>query len=101
MKKKVTIVDIANELGISPSAVSKAFSDHPRISTVTKKAVASVALKLGYRPNSLATGLRKGKSGLIGVLVPGIHYGFFSSVIEGIEETLSDLGYNVLIAQSK
>jgi LacI family transcriptional regulator len=71
MKRKTTIVDIANKLGITPSAVSKALSNHPRISVETKNAVMKSAVELGYKPNYLAAGLRKGKSGLIGVLVPG------------------------------
>lgn len=101
MKRKVTIVDIANRLGITPSAVSKAFSDHPRISGATKKNVQAAALELGYQRNTLATGLRNGKSGLIGVLVPGIHYSFFAAAIKGAEEILSDQGYGVIIAQSR
>ncbi|WP_185154252.1 LacI family DNA-binding transcriptional regulator [Fulvivirga sp. M361] len=101
MRKKTTIVDIANHLGITPSAVSKAFSGHPRISDKTKKAVLATAEKLGYQPNYLATGLRKGRSGLIGVLVPGIHLSFFGTVIKAIEETLGEGGYNVIIAQSQ
>lgn len=100
-RKKTTIVDIANHLGITPSAVSKAFSDHPRISAKTKKAVLEAAEELGYQRNSLATGLRKGRSGLIGVLVPGIHLSFFATIIKAIEETLSEGGYNVIIAQSQ
>ena len=101
MKRKVTIVDIAKVLKVTPSTVSKAFSGHPRISLETKRAVENTARQLGYSPNALAKGLRNGKSGLIGVLVPGIHYSFFSTAIKGIEDTLSNLGYNVLIAQSK
>lgn len=101
MKRRTTIVDIATELGITPSAVSKAFSGHPRISFETKKAVKEVAYRLGYKANSLATGLRKGKSGLIGILVPGIQYSFFAAAIEGAEEILSQHGFNVIITQSK
>lgn len=101
MKKKTTIVDIANRLGITPSAVSKALSGHPRISNETKNAVREAVVALDYHPNYMATGLRKGKSGLIGVLVPGIHYSFFATAIKGVEEALSKHGYNVIIAQSK
>jgi LacI family transcriptional regulator len=101
MRKRSTIVDIAAELGITPSAVSKAFNNHPRISAETKKAVMDVAKNLGYKPNSLAMGLRKGRSGLVGMLVPGIHYSFFANAIKGAEEALSLHGYNVIIAQSK
>jgi LacI family transcriptional regulator len=101
MKRKATIVDIAARLGITPSAVSKAFSNHPRISDKTKARVIKAATVLGYVPNSLATGLRKGKSGLIGVVVPGIHYSFFSTAIKGIEEQMTANGYNVVIVQSR
>ena len=101
MKKKTTILDIASKLGITPSAVSKAFNNHPRISSETKKAVIEMGESLGYKPNYMATGLRKGKSGLVGMLVPGIHYSFFATAIKGAEEILSQHGYNVLIAQSK
>ena len=100
-KKKPTIIDIANELGISPSAVSKAFSNHPRISTQTKKDVERIAKKLGYQRNTIATGLRKGKSGLIGVMVPWVNINFFSTVIKGVEDVLGEAGYHVLIGQSK
>ncbi len=101
VKRKSTIVDIAAKVGVTPSAVSKAFSDHPRISIETKRRVFEAAEELGYKPNALATGLRKGKSGLVGVVVPGVHYSFFSSAIKGIEEMLTDHGYNVIIVQTR
>ena len=101
MKRNATIVDIATHLGITPSAVSKAFSNHPRISAATKARVIKAATQLGYVPNGLATGLRKGRSGLIGVVVPGIHYSFFSTAIKGIEEQVTANGYNVIIVQSR
>lgn len=99
-KKKSTIKDIANVLGITPSAVSKALNDHPRISDKTKVAVKQVAENLNYQPNHLASALRKGKSNLVGVIVPRTNSNFFSSVIENIEEVLNNKGYNIIIAQS-
>ena len=94
-------MDIANHMGISPSAVSKAMSDHPRMSEKTKKKVAKVAEQLGYQRNNMAMGLRKGKSGLIGVIVPYIHVNFFSTAIKGIEDVLGQAGYSIVIGQSK
>jgi len=99
-KKKTTIKDIANVLGITPSAVSKALNDHPRISDKTKAAVTQIARNLNYQPNHLASALRKGKSNLVGVIIPKANSNFFSSVIEKIEDLLNDKGYNVIIAQS-
>ncbi len=99
-KKKSTIKDIANVLGITPSAVSKALNDHPRISAKTKAAVTQVAKNLNYQPNHLASALRKGKSNLVGVIIPRANSNFFSSVIENLEDVLNKEGYNVIIAQS-
>lgn len=99
-KKKSTIKDIANVLGITPSAVSKALNDHPRISQQTKDAVLQVAENLNYQPNHLASALRKGKSNLVGVIIPRANSHFFSSIIENIEDILNERGYNVIITQS-
>ncbi|APY10258.1 LacI family transcriptional regulator [Seonamhaeicola sp. S2-3] len=99
-KKKATIKDIANVLNISPAAVSKALHDDSRISEKTKKAVKQVAKNLNYQPNHLASALRKGKSNLVGVIVPRTNSNFFSSVIQSIEEVLNKEGYNIIITQS-
>ncbi|WP_111708313.1 LacI family DNA-binding transcriptional regulator [Lutibacter citreus] len=99
-KKKSTIKDIANVLGLTPSAVSKALNDHPRISEKTKVAVKQVAENLNYQPNYLASALRKGKSNLVGVIIPKSNSSFFSSVLENIEEVLNKEGYNIIITQS-
>jgi LacI family transcriptional regulator len=98
--KKTTIKDIANVLGLTPSAVSKALNDHPRISKKTKIAVKQIAENLNYQPNHLASALRKGKSNLVGVIIPRSNSHFFSSVLENIEEILNKEGYNIIITQS-
>ncbi len=99
-KKKTTIKDIANVLNISAAAVSKALHNDSRISDKTKKAVKQVAKNLNYQPNHLASALRKGKSNLVGVIVPRTNSNFFSSVIQNIEEVLNKEGYNIIITQS-
>ena len=99
-KKKTTLQDIADALDITPSAVSKALHDHPRISEKTKRAVLAMAKKLSYHPNTLASALRSGQSFLLGVIVPDIDFGFFSSVVRGIEEVSRKAGYHVIISQS-
>lgn len=97
---KTTIHDIARELGVSASTVSRALNDHPNISSETKKKVNKLAEKLDYQPNNIAAALRKGKSKIVGIIVPEINRNFFSSVIKGIEEMLNREGYNVIICQS-
>lgn len=99
-KKKTTIKDIANVLNISAAAVSKALHNDSRISEKTKKAVRQVAKNLNYQPNHLASALRRGKSNLVGVIVPKTNSNFFSSVIHNIEEVLNKEGYNIIITQS-
>jgi len=100
MKTKVTINDIAKELGIAPATVSRALSDHPEISASTKKKVKTIAERLDYRPNKMASSLRSGKTKLIGVLIPTAEHLFFGSVIHGISNLASKHGYDVLIYQS-
>lgn len=100
MKKKTTIYDIAKELNITVSTVSRALNDFSSISDATKKAVADMAKKLNYSPNKLASSLKSGKTNTIGVIVPSTQVHFFASVIHSIEHVLKNNGYNVLLYQS-
>ena len=97
---QITIKDIARELKISPSTVSRALKDHPDISQQTKKQVKELAEKLNYQPNTLAMGLRQKKSNTIGVIIPEIVHFFFSTVISGIEDVAYSKGYSVIFSQS-
>ena len=97
---QVTIKDIARELGVSPSTVSRAMKDHPDISPATKKQVNELVEKLKYRPNAVALSLRSRKTNTIALVVPEIVHHFFSSVISGIEEVAQEDGYHVMIFQS-
>lgn len=99
-KKRASITDLAQQLNISVSTVSRALSGHTAISEATVKRVTTLAKELGYQPNSLAAGLRKGRSNMLGVVVPHIDGNFFSQVVKGIEAAASKAGYHVLICQS-
>ena len=99
--KKTTILDIARELDISFSTVSRALNDHKAISEPTKKAVKEMAERMGYQPNKIASSLRSGKSKTIGVLVPRLDVTFFSSVVHGIEAVMNENGYSILLYQSQ
>jgi DNA-binding LacI/PurR family transcriptional regulator len=99
-KGQVTIKDIANELGISPSTVSKALKGHRDISNATKLSVKALADKWNYKPDQVALSLKSGSSKIIGVIVPEIVHYFFSTVISGIEDLAFDSGYHVMFCQS-
>ena len=98
--KQITLADLAKELKISSATVSRALKDHPDISIKTRNKVKELAQKLNYRPNSIAQGLRKQESKILGVIIPEIVHHFFSSVISGIMETANKAGYRVMICQS-
>jgi LacI family transcriptional regulator len=98
--KDVTIYDLAERLKLATSTISRALKDHPTISKKTIKKVKDMADIMGYRPNTLAAGLRGNKTKTIGVLISRINRPFISSLISGIEETAQKAGYNVIITQS-
>ena len=97
---KITIHDIAREINVTASTVSRALNGHSAISDSTKEAVHQIAKKLHYHPNRIASSLRLGKSKIIGVIIPSAEINFFGSVVHGIEKVASENDYNVLIYQS-
>ncbi|MFC2136725.1 LacI family DNA-binding transcriptional regulator [Bacteroidota bacterium] len=101
VKKNITIHDIAKELNITASTVSRALNDHPLISENTKERVREVVKKLNYQPNTVAANLRKGKANTIGLMIPRINRIFFANIISGIESVLNQEGYNIIITQSE
>jgi LacI family transcriptional regulator len=96
----VSMADLAKELGVSMTTVSRALSDHYSIGPATKQKVLKLAKKLNYQPNQMAAALRKGKSKLIGVIVPYIEGRFVPSVVHGIETAARKAGFSVIICQS-
>jgi LacI family transcriptional regulator len=96
----VTIKDIAKELGISASAVSKALKDSYEISEKTKKLVLECAKKHNYQPNPMARSLKQGNSKALGIIIPTIDNNFFSQVINGIESVAYSKGYNIIMTQT-
>lgn len=98
--RAITIKDIAQELNIAPSTVSRALKDHKNISEETKRKVKDLAEKWDYQPNIMATGLKSNRSNVIGVVIPEIIHYFFSTVLSGIEDTAHNAGYRVIFTQS-
>lgn len=100
MSKRVTIQDLAKELGTTPSTVSRALRGHEGISKPMKKKVLALAKKRNYQVNRAASNLRVGESKTIGVIVPHINRDFFSNVIAGIEAIAFKAGYSIIICQT-
>lgn len=98
--KRTTIYDIAKKLNLNASSVSRALSNQSNVSEATMSLILQTAKELNYKPNSMASNLRKGENKTIGVVVPLINQNFFSNVIAGIEEVTYQNGYNLVICQS-
>lgn len=100
MKKKITLKQIAKELDVSVSTVSKALSGSKEISEDTTQKIQAFAKLYNYRPNNIALSLKNRKTKTIGVLIPEIVHHFFSTVIRGVERVANRRGYNVIVGLS-
>jgi LacI family transcriptional regulator, repressor for deo operon, udp, cdd, tsx, nupC, and nupG len=100
MEKLPTIKEIAKQLKVSVSTVSRALSDHPRIGLGTKLKVQQLAKEMGYEPNAQAIFFKQKKTYVIGVVIPFIREEFFSQAISGIETAAMEHQYTILFGQS-
>ena len=101
MKPKITLKDIARELEVSISTVSKALKNSEEISRDTKEKVQAFAKLYNYKPNNIAISLKNKRTKNIGVVVPAIVHHFFTTVIRGIEKYANAKGYNVIVCLSE
>ncbi|HMA63478.1 MAG TPA: LacI family DNA-binding transcriptional regulator [bacterium] len=95
-----TVKDIARELGLHHSTVSRALRDYPDISEATKEKVKKAARRMNYSPNIVAQSLKTKKTKLVGIIVPEIIHDFFSKAISGIENVVYNHGYVPIVLQS-
>jgi LacI family transcriptional regulator len=93
----INIRELANELKLSVSTISKVFNNSHEISEGTRRRVLETAARLNYIPNPYASGLRRKKSKNIGVVIPEVADSFFSLAINGIESVAKEKGYHVMI----
>jgi LacI family transcriptional regulator len=100
MRRKVTLKQIAKELDVSISTVSKALRNSIEISEDTRQKVQAFAKLYNYRPNNIALSLKNRKTKTIGIIIPEIVHHFFSKVITGIELVANKRGYNVIVGLS-
>jgi LacI family transcriptional regulator len=100
MKRKVTLKQIARELDVSISTVSKSLRDSPEISEDTRLKVKAFAKLYNYKPNLIALSLKNRKTKTIGIIIPEIVHHFFATVISGIEQEANESGYSIIICLS-
>jgi len=100
MKKKVTLKQIAKELDVSISTVSKSLRNSLEIGEETRLKVQAFAKFYHYKPNNIALSLKNRKTKTIGIIIPEIVHHFFSTVINGVEHVANENGYSVIICLS-
>jgi LacI family transcriptional regulator len=99
-KRQVSLKDLAQELNVSISTVSRALKNHPDISPELTVRVKALATSLKYTTNPLAMGLLKQQTRMIGVIVPDLVTHFYASIIWGIEQEAKKEGYYLVISSS-
>jgi len=95
-----TILDVAEHAGVSPTTVSHVINDTRYVSKETRARVLEAIDALNYRPNILARSLRRRKTHTLGILIPDNANPFFAEMARGIEDTVFDEGYTVLLGNS-
>ncbi|CAM3934547.1 MULTISPECIES: LacI family DNA-binding transcriptional regulator [Flavobacterium] len=100
MRRKVTLKQIAKELDVSISTVSKSLKNSSEISEDTRLKVQAFAKLYNYKPNNIALSLKNKKTKTIGIIIPEIVHHFFATVISGIEQVANEKGYNVIVCLS-
>ena len=97
----ITLKNLAKELKVSISTVSKALRDSPEISNDTIEKVKDLAKKYNYRPNKIALSLKSNRTLTIGVIIPDILNRFYSKVLNGIHDSADRFGYDVITINTK
>lgn len=100
VKKPPTLKDIAQELGVAHTTVSRALSGHPRISTATREQVQAAAQRLGYLANAGARAMRSGADRLVGLVVPDMRNEFYSAAATSLAAHCAQAGYRMLLCVS-
>lgn len=96
----VTLRDVAAASGVSISTASRALDERTASRSAAAAHVRKVAEELGYRRNSFASGLRRGETRTLGVLVPRLSDTVMALMFEEIERAASSRGYFAMVATS-
>jgi DNA-binding LacI/PurR family transcriptional regulator len=99
--RRPTLYDVATQAGVSPSLVSLFLKDPERISEKRRNAVRDAITELGYRPSRAATTLASSSTKSIGLVIDDYRNPWFVDLLRGMESVLSNLGYQVMLADSR
>lgn len=102
MQRAVTLREVADRAGVHPSTASRALNPATRdlVNAMTTERVMEAAKVLGYRPNSLARGLKTNKTFSIGMLLPDLTNPLFPPIVRGVEDTLGSADYTLVLGNT-
>ncbi len=93
----VTIYDIAREAKVGIGTVSRVLNNSPKVTDATREKVITVAQRLNYQPHAFAQALARKRSNTLSAVIPFFTNYFFIEVLQGVQETLASLGYDLII----
>lgn len=99
---KATIKDVAKVAGVSPSTVSRALQNNPRISEAVRSRIRQIAEDMGFRPNPIARSLVNRETRVIGVVFPAdlsesLAHPFYPKVLQGLGQAAAQRSYYMLM----
>ena len=100
MYRKITIKDIARMANVSHTTVSRALNNKSRIKNETKDKILAIASELNYQPNFIARSLVMKKTKTLGLVITNIANPFYTELAQGIEATVTGLGYNIIFCST-
>ena len=98
--RRPTIIDVAQVAGVSKSTVARALSDSPEVNDETRARVLKAVEATGYERNHLAVGMRSGRSGMLGLVIPDIANPFWAEVARGAQDRAAEEGASLLVFSS-
>lgn len=100
-RDKYTITDVANMLGVSRSTVSKAMNNAPGVGPEVRQKILDFVEEIGYKPNTLARGLSKGRINIVALIFGDVRNPFYSDLAFYIQKILNEHGYMVMVFNSE
>lgn len=101
LTRNAGIREVARRAGVSIATVSRVFNAHSTVQQGTRERVLEEARAVGYSPSPLGRNLVRGRSDLLGVILPNTGFPLYGAVLRGIEDTIQASGMSVLLASSR
>lgn len=98
---RVTVRDVANEVGVSIATVSYVLNDRGSVSQEVRKKVRRAATRLGYRQNIAARAMKMGRTDIVGLIIPNIENPFFATLVQSVLQEARSRSYQVFVVDTE